>query len=244
MKKRSPGSASRLRRPLRLATLGASAFLLALALACGAAERPQDPAPQASQAGQSSPSQPATQPRAAAETTPVQETSQEMSQDVAKAAPPVAAKSDELRSEPVASGETTIDHPSGSQLTMETKAEMEATVEQVAEPKPEPVAKAMDSHPAGKPSSSPSKPSASKQQSTGDMKEETVSPAGETPPEPTAEPHATEAPVVKEPLAEVGNQVGNRIPDFTLDLVGGATVSTAKLIEEGKPAFLFFTSTT
>jgi len=244
MKTRSPGSASLLRQPLRLATLGASAFLLALALACGAADQPQNPAPQVSQAVQSSPSQPASQPRASAETSPGQEAPQEMPQDVAKVEPPAAANSDGQQSEPVMSRETTVDHPSGSQVTIEAKAVVGAKVEQTAEPKPETMVKTMDSHPATKPSSSSAVSAAPQQESTGDMKEVTVTPAGESAPEPTAEPHATEVPVVNEPMAEVGNQVGNRIPDFALDLVGGATVSTVNLVEESKPTFLFFTSTT
>ncbi len=54
----------------------------------------------------------------------------------------------------------------------------------------------------------------------------------------------TPAPAAAESLPDVGNEVGNRIPDITLDLVGGATVSSVSLIEEGQPTFLFFTSTT
>ena len=67
--------------------------------------------------------------------------------------------------------------------------------------------------------------------------------------EPTAtpvppEPTATSAPVAQEPLPDLGNRVGNRIPDFTLELVDGATVTSASLVEQGRPTFLFFFATT
>lgn len=73
-------------------------------------------------------------------------------------------------------------------------------------------------------------------------------PTATSAPAPTqaAEPTPTDAPtpVPQEPLPEVGNKVGNRIPDITLELFGGDTVSTAGLVEQGKPTFLFFTATT
>jgi hypothetical protein len=74
-----------------------------------------------------------------------------MPQDIAKAEPPAAAKSDEQQTEPVASSEITVDHQSGSELTMVAKAEVEVKLEAAAEPKPEPLAKAVDSHPAPEP---------------------------------------------------------------------------------------------
>lgn len=43
---------------------------------------------------------------------------------------------------------------------------------------------------------------------------------------------------------EVGHQVGNLVPDFTLALADGSTVTAAQLIGEGRPAFLFFFATT
>ena len=70
---------------------------------------------------------------------------------------------------------------------------------------------------------------------------------------PTSEPQEMEAPlesagsaapVVEQPLVEIGNDIGNRIPDFTLELAEGATVTSASLVEQGQPAFLFFFSTT
>lgn len=73
----------------------------------------------------------------------------------------------------------------------------------------------------------------------------TAAPASTQPPAPTAPaPTAPPAPVVQEPLPDIGHQVGNRIPDITLELFGGSTVSTGELVEQGKPTFLFFTATT
>ena len=43
---------------------------------------------------------------------------------------------------------------------------------------------------------------------------------------------------------EVGHQVGNLVPDFTLALADGSTVTATQLVEEGRPAFLFFFATT
>ena len=41
-----------------------------------------------------------------------------------------------------------------------------------------------------------------------------------------------------------GHQVGNRIPDFTLELADGRAVTAADLIAAGRPTFLFFWATT
>ena len=43
--------------------------------------------------------------------------------------------------------------------------------------------------------------------------------------------------------ATIGSKVGNRIPDITMRLNNGNTVSTAGLVDEGKPTFLFFFAT-
>lgn len=45
-------------------------------------------------------------------------------------------------------------------------------------------------------------------------------------------------------LPEPGHRVGNRIPDFTLELADGRTVAAADLIAAGRPTFLFFWATT
>ena len=43
---------------------------------------------------------------------------------------------------------------------------------------------------------------------------------------------------------EVGAEVGDRIPYFTLGLVEGATISSEQLMDHGRPTFLFFFATT
>lgn len=42
---------------------------------------------------------------------------------------------------------------------------------------------------------------------------------------------------------DTGNQIGYRIPDFTLALADGSTVTSESLVEEGKPTYLFFWAT-
>lgn len=42
---------------------------------------------------------------------------------------------------------------------------------------------------------------------------------------------------------DIGNQVGYRIPDFTLELADGSTVTSSGLVEEGRPTYLFFWAT-
>ena len=43
---------------------------------------------------------------------------------------------------------------------------------------------------------------------------------------------------------EIGAEVGDRIPHFTLGLVEGATISSEQLMDNGRPTFLFFFATT
>lgn len=43
--------------------------------------------------------------------------------------------------------------------------------------------------------------------------------------------------------SETGNQLGNRVPDFTLVLEDGNTTTSASLIEANQPTFLFFWAT-
>jgi peroxiredoxin len=43
--------------------------------------------------------------------------------------------------------------------------------------------------------------------------------------------------------AQIGSKVGERAPDFELTLVDGSTVTLASLIENDRPAFLFFFAT-
>ena len=43
---------------------------------------------------------------------------------------------------------------------------------------------------------------------------------------------------------EPGHQVGYRIPDFALELADGRAVTSAELVEQEQPTFLFFWATT
>lgn len=45
-------------------------------------------------------------------------------------------------------------------------------------------------------------------------------------------------------MAEPGAEVGDRIPDFTLELADGSRVTAAELMARGQPTFLFFWATT
>ena len=62
-----------------------------------------------------------------------------------------------------------------------------------------------------------------------------------SPPESSAVP--TTAPPQPAPVVKVGNSVGDHIPDFELRLGGGLTASSAALLAERRPAFLFFFAT-
>ena len=44
---------------------------------------------------------------------------------------------------------------------------------------------------------------------------------------------------------KIGNEIGNRLPDFELTLTGnGEKLTSTSLVESGRPAFLFFFATT
>ncbi len=58
------------------------------------------------------------------------------------------------------------------------------------------------------------------------------------------ETSAAADPVVEQAVVEIGQEVGNRIPDFNLALADGTTVSATSLVGKGQPAFLFFFATT
>ena len=65
--------------------------------------------------------------------------------------------------------------------------------------------------------------------------------ATSSPPEAT-ETQAT-ADLVKEMPAdapEVGIQVGNQVPEFSLGLVDGVTLTSTELLNDSQPTFLFF----
>jgi len=44
-------------------------------------------------------------------------------------------------------------------------------------------------------------------------------------------------------VQDTGNQVGYRIPDVTMELYDGTTVTSASLVEQGRPTYLFFWAT-
>lgn len=45
-------------------------------------------------------------------------------------------------------------------------------------------------------------------------------------------------------MAETGSEVGDRIPDFTLELADGSRVTAGELVAREQPTFLFFWATT
>jgi len=64
-------------------------------------------------------------------------------------------------------------------------------------------------------------------------------------PTPPTEPTAIATTPAIEPTttpaaARTGNQVGDRVPEFTINLLGGESRTTSQLMADGKPAFLFF----
>ena len=60
---------------------------------------------------------------------------------------------------------------------------------------------------------------------------------------PTA-PQAAVAPVEEEAVAvEVGYKVGMQVPEFGMSLLDGSKVTSAKLVDEGKPVFIYFHAT-
>ena len=45
-----------------------------------------------------------------------------------------------------------------------------------------------------------------------------------------------------EPL-QTGNQVGYQVPEFTLELADGSSITSSDLVSRGKPTYLFFWAT-
>ena len=236
---------------LRPLTLVSVALLLVLALACGAAEQPQQPAesPGQLQPAQSQPvqSQPAQSPPTAEVLTepgrPTQENAggdtgqsdKAMTTDtvVPGELSPVAAKDMAANQPSVVQGET-------NEVAVPT-AEAIAVPAESQTPPPAVVAEPTQS-PNSSQTVTPVPAQTPSQQVT--LPTPTNLPVQEPAPTPAAPATNTPTPVALEPLPDVGNQVGNLVPDITLELVGGATVSTSGLIEQGRPTFLFFTSTT
>ena len=74
------------------------------------------------------------------------------------------------------------------------------------------------------------------------------SPAADPSPVPTApSPAGGPSPAPQPPLTsaevKVGSSVGDRIPDFEIRLVDGSTVTSASLLSESRPVFLYFVAT-
>ena len=63
---------------------------------------------------------------------------------------------------------------------------------------------------------------------------------GARPAENAATPAAREVPQLPGAVAEVGNDVGDRVPEFALLLAGGETVTSEELRSAGRPVFLYF----
>ena len=148
------------------------------------------------------------------------------------------------------------------EMPVDKPASAEAVVEEAVAAQPEPVVMAVESQ--VQPAAETTEPASPQQEPVVPAQPTEAAPAQVTEPaaepvaapqptldtaqqpatDPTPQPTATSVAVVIEPSPEVGNKVGNQIPDISLELVGGSLVSTSGLIEQGKPTFLFFTSTT
>ena len=59
-----------------------------------------------------------------------------------------------------------------------------------------------------------------------------------------AAPSPTVAPVQSAIDFKIGNNIGDRIPDFEIVLTDGTPITSAGLLQNGRPAFLFFFATT
>ena len=257
MRALAPGIRPRFFRSVKPLALGGTALLLVLALACGAAEQPQQPNQSAGQASQAQPAtqgQPVDEPANVGQTGSREQTGESMVKSEETMKPEMGGQAP---SEPMAGKEMTKEMTTDHQ-----PASAEVVVEKAAEAQPEPVVKAVE--PQAQPGTEMTKPAAPHQEpaaptqpteaAPAQVAEPTTEPAAAPQPaqapvqQPTAipapQPTATPVAVVVEPSPDVGNKVGNRVPDLGLELVGGAMVSTSGLIEQGKPTFLFFTSTT
>ena len=59
-----------------------------------------------------------------------------------------------------------------------------------------------------------------------------------------AAPSPTVAPVQSAIDFKIGNNIGDRIPAFEIVLTDGSPITSAGLLQNGRPAFLFFFATT
>ena len=240
----SPGHPTGLRRPFKLAALGTLALLLALALACGAAQQPQQGEQSTGQTSQVQPGQPAAPAQAGVASSTENQTGSmaQTGAGIDKTDKSMAPESGaQEHSAPMAAQETAIERPASAEVmpakTEETQPEQMANVVEPAAQPEIPVAVPAVTQ------QEPAQPSNPGESAPSQVTEPTSPPAAAPEPTPVPAQQPTAIPV-PEPLPPIGNQVGNRIPDFTLDLVGGATASSVSLVEAGKPTFLFFTSTT
>ena len=216
---------------LSLVLLVGASVLLLLLIACGSASQPAEEAAPAGSAQQVEPTAPAAPAPVvsgpAVESAPASQPAQTNSQvetgvDAAKA-DNTQPQAEEPAAEPKMESIESID-PTAAPAAPET-TEIVAAAELV-----------------------PATPMESKEPTSA---QETVAPTGAPTGDPDpapavgqVEPTVTGAPAVQEPLPEIGNRVGSRIPDFTLELADGATVTSASLVGQGRPTFLFFFATT
>lgn len=61
--------------------------------------------------------------------------------------------------------------------------------------------------------------------------------------EPTGSGYVLTGADFPDPVADIGNQPGYQVPDFTLTLADGSAVTSADLVNSGRPTFLFFWAT-
>ena len=59
-----------------------------------------------------------------------------------------------------------------------------------------------------------------------------------------AAPSPTVAPSTSAIDFKIGSNIGDRIPDFEIKLTDGSPITSAGLLQNGRPAFLFFFATT
>ena len=249
MKIRTRESAIELRRGWRrIIALGFLSSLLALTLACSSAAQPQEPASPNNEAEQVQSSPAAAQPSAELESVSQTQSipAQPSAESSARAETPVTAGAGpqpQQSTELAVAQEVLPDQPTGSPEATAVAVEPQpAAIAVVPEFREEPPAEPTEAMNPGQGSTVPREATATAAPWVEPAPNPTPAPA----PTSTVAPTPTEAsaPVAPEPLPEVGSKVGNRIPDVTLELFDGTTVSTAGLVAEGKPTFLFFFATT
>ena len=249
-----------LRRAWRLVALGAVALAIAGIVACGSSSQPDPAQPSANV---SPAQQPGGDSQDSSQSVVDQQATSESSQAVTGA---ITGAEPATQAQPI-TAQAVGDTPVSQEATPDQGKEISPPGQQPAanlagQDAVQPAAP--DSSPAlavvsqPTPTTLPSESQASQAPPVGSSPANPAdAPAVQPPPPATAAPAATQsppatapapteppAPVVQEPLPDVGHQVGNRIPDITLELFGGSTISTADLVEQSKPTFLFFTATT